>query len=161
MVEVWVKIISRATTDAWMRWHGVAIDQPLNDDFWITQPKKTVARSWPVFAINWRRDWPVGSTHTVEYATSGYVPDCAWHAKIFINNELVAEGDVGRHAHLKAKFEVKPPPPPPPPPPPTPKPTSWPFILLPASYGGALLLLSYLELASTSSSSSLSSPLSS
>jgi hypothetical protein len=42
----------------------------------------------------------------VEYAASGYVPNYAWHAKIYINDVLKAEADVGRYNHLRVYFEV-------------------------------------------------------
>lgn len=39
-------------------------------------------------------------------AASGYVPGLAWHAKIYINDVLKAEGDVGRFNRLRANFAV-------------------------------------------------------
>jgi len=44
--------------------------------------------------------------HYVEYAVSGYVPDYAWHAKIYVNDKIFGEGDVGRRTHLRVNFLV-------------------------------------------------------
>ena len=108
MTRVTVRIESTPTTDVYSRSHGKAVDQVLNDDWWLTQPHKVIATTFPQPLIHEETLDLTDGEHTVEYAASGYVPDYAWHAKIFVNGELKAEGDVGRHTHLKATFWVGP-----------------------------------------------------
>jgi hypothetical protein len=107
MVKVTIRIESYPTTDVWLRYHGLAIDQELNEDFWISQPHKIIAVEGRYFTYEKTVDLTPGD-HTVEYAASGYVPDYAWHARIYVDGKLVAEGDVGRYKanHLKARFTV-------------------------------------------------------
>lgn len=107
MALVTIRIESVRTTDVYWRSHGKAVDQVLNDDWWITQPEKVIATTGEPLVHEQTLDLADGG-HTVEYAASGYVPDYAWHAKIFVNGELKAEGDVGRHTHLKTDFWVGP-----------------------------------------------------
>jgi hypothetical protein len=124
-----VKIRIEATSsDEWERYHGVALDQELSTDFWITQPEKVVDIHSPPF--NWEKDYDLPSgTHSVTYGNSGYAkePSIAppWHAKIFVNGQQVAEGDVGRDQYLKAQFTVG-------------VPTPTPENLLPIAVGAAL-----------------------
>jgi hypothetical protein len=108
MVKVTVRIESYPTTDIYWRSHGLAIDQELNEDWWISQPHKQIAVTPPQpFTHEETLDLAEGE-HTVEYAVSGYVPDYAWHARVYVDGKLVAEGDVGRRKadHLKARFTV-------------------------------------------------------
>jgi len=107
MTMVTIRIEAVRTTDTYVRSHGKAVDQVLNDDWWLTQPHKVIATTHMPLVHEETLDLPDGG-HTVEYAASGYVPDYAWHAKIFVDGELKAEGDVGRHTHLKADFWVGP-----------------------------------------------------
>lgn len=112
MVKVTVKIEAYSVNDPWVRSHAKGVDQPLdNTGHWQdTQPEKFLGYASGTFTHEQTIDLPTG-THYVEYAASGYVPDYMWHAKIYINGELKAEGDVGRATHLKATFTVGAPPP--------------------------------------------------
>lgn len=105
MVSTVVKIASYAITDPYVRDHGRAIDQVLNDDWWASQPHKSIGITKTTFTHEETLDLAIG-VHTVEYAASGYMPDYAWHAKIHINGILMGEGDVGRHTHLKIAFKL-------------------------------------------------------
>jgi hypothetical protein len=105
MVNVKIRIESYPTTDIYTRYHGKAVDQALNNDWWISQPEKNIATTPDPLTHEQTLDLAPGS-HTVEYAVSGYIPNYAWHAKIFVNGKLLAEGDVARDQHLKATFEV-------------------------------------------------------
>jgi hypothetical protein len=108
MVKATIRIESYPTTDIYWRYHGLAIDQELNEDWWVSQPEKNIATTPPQpFSYETTVDLASGE-HSVEYAVSGYVPDYAWHARIYVDGRLVAEGDVGRlkAQHLKAKFTV-------------------------------------------------------
>lgn len=118
MVNVTIRVESYPTTDYYYRYHGLGIDQDLDEEFWKTQPHKVIGVTPPQpFTYETTVDLAPGE-HKAEYATSGYVPDYAWHAKIYVNDKLVAEGDVGRlkENHLIAKFVVEAPPTPPIPP---------------------------------------------
>jgi hypothetical protein len=138
MVSVKIKIEAYPTTDVYVRYHGLGIDQPLNEDFWVSQPHKIIATTYAPFTYEKTVDLPAGE-HTAEYANSGYVPNYAWHAKIYVDDKLVGEGDAGRFKkdHLIVKFTVGAPPPPPPPPPPTP-PAAIPWWLIAIIAGGVL-----------------------
>lgn len=100
------------TTDVWVRYHGLGIDQSLNEDFWVSQPHKVIAVQGEYFTYETTVDLAPGD-HTAEYANSGHVPDYAWRARIYVDGKLAAEGDVGRQkqSHLVAKFTVGAPPP--------------------------------------------------
>jgi hypothetical protein len=108
---VWVRIRVEAwpTTDVWCRYFGLAVDESLNEDFWRSQPDKVIGVWCEAFAWEGTFDLAPGD-HTVELACSGYVPDYAWHAKIYVEGKLVAEGDVGRQRehHLVGRFTVSP-----------------------------------------------------
>jgi len=98
-----IRIESRATTDTCWRSHGKAVDQPLDDYWWKSQPEKEIGVAGDSFTHEQELDLKRG-LHTIEYATSGSVPDYAWHAKIYVNGKLMGEGDVGKHTHLKVRF---------------------------------------------------------
>jgi len=106
-VKVNIRIESEATTDKYVRAHAKSIDKPLDDTgHWQeTQPDYFLGYAGGSFTheqtVELKPGW-----HYVEYAVSGYVPDYAWHAKIYLNDKLVAEGDVGRKTHLRVKFIV-------------------------------------------------------
>ena len=105
MVVVKVRVEAAPTTDYYLRYHGLAVDQGLDECFWATQPNKIIQVTGGPFA--YERDFDLApGEHTVEYGNSGYVPDYAWHAKIYVDGRLVAEGDAGRNQHLKATFKV-------------------------------------------------------
>jgi len=106
MVVVKVRVEAAPTTDYYLRYHGLAVDQGLDECFWATQPDKIIRVTGDPFA--YERDFDLApGDHTVEYGNSGYVPEYAWHAKIYVGGRLVAEGDAGRNRHLKATFRVE------------------------------------------------------
>lgn len=103
-VQTKITIQSQPTTDTWSRSHGMAIDQPLPNNWWQYSGYE-FKETWKAFTYEKIVYFAYGS-HYVEYAASGYVPNYAWHAKIYINDVLKAEGDVGRSTHLRADFAV-------------------------------------------------------
>ena len=116
MAQVRIRIEADPVNDPWWRYHGKDIDDPLDKCFWETEPDKVIGttRSWEPFRHSQTVDLPPGE-HYVEYGNSadaGYY----WKARIYINDELKAEGNVDRHNHLKATFRVEEAPPPPAPP---------------------------------------------
>jgi rhodanese-related sulfurtransferase len=100
-----IKIEAWPTTDTYTRSHGMAIDQPLPNDWWLQSGYEFKVTG---SAFTYERSVTINTpgTHYVEYAASGYVPNYAWHAKISINGVLKAEGDVGRFNHLRVYFDV-------------------------------------------------------
>jgi len=104
-MEIKIKIESKATTDTYVRFQGKSIDEPLNDDWWLSQPNKNIGIAAGSFTHEQTVDLKQGR-HYIEYAASGYVPNYAWHAKIYVNDKLIGEGDVGRDTHLRVDFLV-------------------------------------------------------
>jgi len=100
-----IKIEAWRTTDYYVRSHGMAIDQPLPNDWWLQSGYEFKVTD---SAFTYEKSVTINTpgTHYVEYAASGYVPNYAWHAKIYINDVLKAEADVGRFNHLRVYFEV-------------------------------------------------------
>jgi hypothetical protein len=137
MVVVKVRVEAAPTTDYYLRYHGLAVDQGLDECFWDTQPDKIIQVTGDPFA--YERDFDLApGEHTVEYGNSGYVPDYAWHAKIYVDGRLVAEGDAGRNQHLKATFRVEIPPPTPPTPTPKPELKPWLAVAGPVVLGSVM-----------------------
>lgn len=99
-----LKIDSHPTTDYYSRSHGLAVDWDLPEGWWNYQGYQFLVTSQAF--VYTRTLYLLPGTHYVEYAASGYVPNYAWHAKIYINNVLIAEGDVGRQSanHLRGYF---------------------------------------------------------
>ena len=105
MAKIKIRIESEPTTDRYARFHGKSIDQPLKNDWQTSQPEKNIGIAGRSFTHDETVDLKLGK-HYVEYAASGYVPNYAWHAKIYVNGKLVGEGDVGRRTHLRVNFLV-------------------------------------------------------
>jgi len=99
-----ITIQSQPTTDYYSRSHGMSIDEPLPNNWWEYSGYEFKV-TWQAFTYE-KTVYLTSGSHYVEYAASGYVPDYAWHAKIYINDVLKAEGDVGRFTHLRADFTV-------------------------------------------------------
>jgi len=99
-----LKIASYRTTDTYARSHGRAVDRDLPENWWNYQGYEflSTSQSFTYTEILYL----VPGEHFVEYAASGYVPNYAWHGKIYIDNVLIAEGDVGRYSanHLRGYF---------------------------------------------------------
>ena len=106
-MKVKIRIEAEATTDVHARSHGKAVDENLAEDWWVAKPEQQIGVVNRSFVHEQEVNLGVWRTHTVTYATSGYVPpphDYAWHAKIFANDKLLGEGDVGRNQFLKVRF---------------------------------------------------------
>lgn len=101
-----ITIQSYRTTDIYSRSHGMAIDQDLPENWWQYSGYEFKVTSQAFIYETWV--YLTSGSHFVEYAASGYVPNYAWHAKIYVNGILKAEGDVGRNNanHLRAYFSV-------------------------------------------------------
>ena len=110
-MKVKIRIEAEATTDRYVRFHGKAVDENLAEDWWIAKPEQQIGIAFRSFVHEQEVDLKSLRTHTVTYATSGYVPpryDYAWRAKIFANDKLLGEGDVGRNQFLKVRFWLGP-----------------------------------------------------
>lgn len=97
-----ISITAWPTTDGYGRSWGLTTDQPLPVPWWPTY-EVTVQSTNYTYVTS--QTFSTG-VHYVEFAISGFVPNYAWHAKIFVNGNLRAEGDVGRYNHLRAYFIV-------------------------------------------------------
>ena len=103
MVTVEIQIVT-STTDPYVRYHGKTIDQPLNSDFWTIQKEAIISTVRGGITHTQKLELENGS-HYVIYSNSaaeGY----PHNARIIINGELVAEGDITRRNQLKADFSV-------------------------------------------------------
>lgn len=100
MAKIKIRIESVPTTDTYTRYHGRTIDEPLKEDFWVSQAGASIR-----VPLEETVELRMGK-HYVEYGNSGLVPEYAWHARIYINDQLAGEGDVGRNQHLKVDFFV-------------------------------------------------------
>jgi hypothetical protein len=104
-----VTIQAYPTTDSYSRYHGMSVDQSL-PSYWWNYPGYNIATTGSAFTYNTQLVLASG-THYIVYGNTGYVytsPPYAWHAKIFVNGVLIAEGDVGRDCYLTAYFTVAP-----------------------------------------------------
>ena len=97
-----ISITAWPTTDTYTRSWGLTTDQPLPTTWW---PTYEVTRQTSNYTYPTTRPFSPG-VHYIEFGISGSVPNFAWHAKIFVNGNLRAEGDVGRYNHLRAYFVV-------------------------------------------------------
>ena len=108
-MEVEIKVVAWSDVDTWARFHGLAIDQPLNADFWRSQPEKIVGLTprWnPRFTYTKTVDLEPGK-HYVIYGNSTTLEDGVWIAEIYINNKLMGrKDDIYRGNFLRVDFEV-------------------------------------------------------
>ncbi len=105
-VTTTVTIQSYRTTDTYSRSHGLAVDQALPVPWWPPYQSGFEFRVTSASFSYARGLYLDKGSHYVEEASSGFVPNYAWHTKIFINGILKNEGDVGRYNHLTATFTV-------------------------------------------------------
>jgi len=114
LVKVNIRIEAFSVNDPYWRYHGKAVNQTLNADFWTTQPEKMIGTSTTrSFSHEQTVDLPAGS-HYVIYGNSS-IEEYKWHARIYVDGRLIAEGDVHRRSFLRADFTVGVPPIPAPP----------------------------------------------
>ena len=104
MVRVKVKIESRAIGDPYLRYHGLAVDEDLPGDFWVSKPHTVIGVTGRYFTFEREFDLPPG-VHTLEYGVSCFVG--CWLATIYIDGREIAEEEVRVDRHLKVELEVK------------------------------------------------------
>src|SRR2546422_1527536 len=101
-----IRIYSCPTTDTIYRSHGRSIDTALPDPWWPPyQSGYEFDKSTACIDDTVEVQMGTGS-HYVQYAASGFLPNYAWHGKIYINGVLTAEGDVGRDNPITAYFTL-------------------------------------------------------
>jgi len=104
-----IRIEAHSPTDRYWRFHGLSIDEPLDEEFWRTQPDKIIGVTSRPAVFIWEEefDLPAGR-HTIFYGNSAYIEPARykWFAKMYVNDNLVAEGEVGRERHLTAVVDV-------------------------------------------------------
>ena len=106
--EVTIKIVT-TEFDPYMRYHGKAVDQSLDSNFWDTQEDNIIGTTGAGFTHTQTVTVAEGS-HYVIYGNSGD-DRWPWHTKIFVNGTLIAEGDVHRGSQLRGDFTAGAPPP--------------------------------------------------
>jgi rhodanese-related sulfurtransferase len=103
--EVTIRVETSPVHDSWSRYHGVSLDSPLSTYFWNDEPGKIIKTTPQPFT--WEQSYVLDSgSHYFIYSVSSYWPDYYWNAKIYVNNQLVAQGDVGYNHQLQAYFTV-------------------------------------------------------
>jgi len=108
MVQVVIRI-EATSDDIYFRYHGLAIDKDLPENFWTADPSTIVSTQTPPLEFEKSFDLDAGD-HRLTYGNSGYaklptVP-YPWHTKIFVDGKQVGEGDVGRDQYLTVDFTV-------------------------------------------------------
>ena len=113
MVRVIVRVEADGSRDPYLRYHGKAVDQPLNHNFWNTQKHKIIEVTGESLIHEETLELAAGK-HTVKYSNSGSVRlDLYWPTNIYVNGNLVASQNVGRDAPLTVEITVVAPTPPP------------------------------------------------
>lgn len=103
--SVTIKVESTPIQDWYARYHGVSLDEPLDSRFWQTQPEKIIKTTGSAFT--WEQTYSLSSgEHYFVYAPSSYWPNYYWNTKIYVNGQLVAQGDTGYNHQLTAYFNV-------------------------------------------------------
>jgi len=110
MVQVKIRIEASSVVDPYLRYHGKAVNQSLDVGFWETQREKIVEVTHTPFFHEQTVDLPAGRNYVI-YGNSAAV-GYEWHARIYVNGTLIAEGDVNRETQLRAEFNVEEIPPP-------------------------------------------------
>ena len=103
-----IRIEATSSVDPWVRYHGLAIDEELKPGFWTAQPEKIIGAQSQPFSYTTTVSLSPGG-HTITYgnsAPSGY----EWDVKIYVDNQLIATGQVSRDKYLRASFTITPPP---------------------------------------------------
>ncbi len=103
---VTIKIVATAVADTYVRYHGKSVDEPLDPVFWDTQPDKVIGTTKGALEHTQTVQLAEGP-HYVIYGNSaavGYI----WHVQIFVNETLIAEGDVDRGSQLRGDFTAGP-----------------------------------------------------
>jgi hypothetical protein len=112
MVKCLISVYTRPINDTTARMFGLAIDQPLNPDFWTSQPEKVLKTpdGSPLlrnkeFLYEITVDLPEGK-HTLSFAPSspeGYT----WEARAFLGGLFLGKAsDVTASKPLTVEFEV-------------------------------------------------------
>ena len=100
-----IKVEATSSKDPWVRYHGLAIDEELKPGFWTSQPEKIVAVTPQPLVYTETVTLPSGK-HTITYGNSAET-GFEWDAKIYVDNKLIASGQVSRYKYLKASFTIE------------------------------------------------------
>jgi len=104
-VNVKIVIAATAVGDPYSRFHGKAIDETLNTDFWVSQTYTILRTATGTLHHEQTVDLKAGR-HTVEYGVSCFVGK--WVAKITANGKEIASGDITIDKHLVGSFLLGP-----------------------------------------------------
>jgi LPXTG-motif cell wall-anchored protein len=105
MVQVTIAINS-VPTDTFPRNHGLAIDTPLNSDFWTSQPNLIInsTSGTNIFTYSTTVDLAVGN-HQLTYGVSAF-SGAYWTATISLNGAQAAQAVVDAYHFLTVNFNV-------------------------------------------------------
>jgi len=92
-----IVIDSVDVSDGYYRYHGLKIDGPLPTNFWTDEPSTIIGTSYGSFHYETTVTVSDGD-HYIVYGVSAYMG--VWHAKIYVNGNLVGEGDTDVYNHL-------------------------------------------------------------
>lgn len=103
--EVTIRVETSPVGDAYSRYHGVSLDSSLAASFWTEEPGKIIQTTR--YAFSWEHTYALDlGSHYFIYSVSSYWSDYYWNAKIYVDDQLVAQGDVGYNHQLVAYFTV-------------------------------------------------------
>jgi len=85
-----IKVASKPDK-AGFRFHGMCVDDKLNQDFWVSQSQYKIGTSGGSFSYTKDVELSPGR-HTVDYGVSTWVEK--WAAEIYVNGTLMASGDI-------------------------------------------------------------------
>jgi len=108
-MEVRIDYYFWSDVDTWVRLFGRSIDEPLNHDWYVTQPDNTIGEAARSFSYSETVDLPEGE-HYVECRTSGYAeeyPEYRWRVKVTVNGLDVGEDTCGRDKAARFAFQVE------------------------------------------------------
>lgn len=100
-----IRIETTPSNDIWDRYHGFSLDEDLNTDFWNSQPEKVINVTGVEFT--WQDTFSLSEgVHVLHYAPSCEYPYYYWHAEIYINDNLVVDGDTGFNQQISWAFSI-------------------------------------------------------
>ena len=108
-VKVEIKIVAKATTDTYTRYHGKSIDAPLPIDFYKDKEASPyyIGLAKGSFEHTQTVDLAPG-THTIRYEPGSTAEGYYWEAEVFVNGQsLGKQSDLWIGKQYEATFEVK------------------------------------------------------
>ena len=102
---VTLRVESTPVHDGWLRYHGLTVNEVLRSDFETTQQDKIFITTASYFSYQKSISVHSGDNYVMEAPGSSW-PNYYWNTKIYINGNLVGQGDVGYNHILTVHFTV-------------------------------------------------------